>query len=675
MASINVTQLARRLKVPTKELLQKLPELGISVGKRAIKINEKEAQKIARAWREYKRKEAVQKKHKEQQEKEEKRKERAEMTADKAIELPTVMTVREFAELLETPVTEVMKELMAAGVFASVNERLDFDTAAIVAADLGFNVTNVDKQEEDAQQVEELSRLETVLKEDKGDVRAPVVVVMGHVDHGKTKLLDAIRSTDVVATEAGGITQHIGAYQVERKDQKITFIDTPGHEAFTVMRSRGAKVADIAILVVAADDGVQPQTREAVDIIKSSGLPMIVAINKIDKAEADVEKVKRELSELNLLAEDWGGKEIMVPISAKQGQGIDDILDSLLLVYEVEQENITANPDREAIGTIIESHVDKGAGPVATVLIQSGTLHSGDTLGVRGSDYGRVRAMRDYKGDEISEAVPSVPVQVLGWKVAPVVGDVMEVATSGLVKKAKSKMKSSSMSEMVSTIQKLSKKGDSEEGKKGLNLILKADVLGSIEAILGLFERIKDEDVAVNVVSKALGTVSEADVQRAAGTGAIIIGFHVKTPPNVVDIAREKGVEILSYDIIYKLFEDIVERLQEFISDDIEIQETGKFEVLAFFKELDNGSIVGGKVKSGMIAPQSNVRIWREEELIGDGKIDEVRVGKEVVVDVMKGHEAGIQYKGKTKIEVGDVLEFYREVRKGRKLIVEGANA
>lgn len=672
---MNVTELARRLKVPTKELLEKLPELGISLGKRAIKVNEKDAQNIMRAWRDYKRKELVQRKHREQQEKDERRRTRLEATSDKAIALPTVMTVRTFAELLEVPLTEVMRELMSAGVFASVNERLDFDTAAIVAGDLGFNVTNVDKHEEDTEQASEISRLEEVLGEGGGQDRPPVVVVMGHVDHGKTKLLDAIRSTDVVATEAGGITQHIGAYQVVRKGQLITFIDTPGHEAFTVMRSRGAQVADIAILVVAADDGVQPQTREAISIIKSAGIPMIVAINKIDKAEGNVDKVKRELSELNLLTEDWGGAVQMVPISAKQGKNIDELLDALLLVYEVEKERLRANPARAAMGTIIESHVDKGAGPVATVLIQSGTLRVSNTLGVRGANYGRVRFMRDYKGDEIQEAGPSVPAQVLGWKVAPVVGDVMEVAAaSALEKKAKSKMKSASMKEMTSTAH-ITSSSEEEGGKKVLNVILKADVLGSVEAILGLLDRVKDEAVGVRVVSKALGNVTKADVIRAAGTGAVVIGFHVSVPPAVQDEAREKNVEILSYEIIYKLFEDVVARLQSLMADEVEIEEVGRMEVLAFFKKLPDGFIAGGRVTKGKVSAGTSMRIWRQEELIGDGGIKEVRIGKEVVTDAVKNQEAGLFYVGKTKVEVGDILEIYREIHKGRKLIVEGANA
>jgi len=671
---MNVTELARRLRVPTTVLLEKLPELGFSLGKRAIKVNDREASDIMRAWREFKRQEAVRKRHAEQKELEERRKARLEATKDNAIELPSVLTVRVFAELLDLPISEVMRELMRAGIFASMNERLDFETAAIVAGDLGFHVTNVDEMG-DVKQEEELSRLEEVLRDDKGDTRPPVIVVMGHVDHGKTRLLDAIRNTHVIDTEAGGITQHIGAYQAIRHDQQMTFIDTPGHEAFTVMRSRGAKVADIAILVVAADDGVQPQTREAVEIIKAAEIPMVVAINKIDKEGADPERVKRELSELNVLPEDWGGKVIMVPISAKQEQNIDQLLDAVLLMYEMEKEHITANPNRTAMGTIIESHIDKGAGPVATVLIQSGTLHSGDTLGVRGENYGRVRAMQDWNADNLESAGPSVPVRVLGWKVAPFVGDVMEVANAlDLAKTTKSKMRTGSLQNVGATVRQVEKEGE-DSGKKILNVILKADVLGSVEAILGLFEKVKHEGVGLHVVSKALGNVTEADVSRAEGTDAVIIAFGVQVPSNVEMQAREKKVEVLKFDVIYKMFEEVVDRLQEMLTDEIMLVELGKMEVLAVFNKIEKGWIVGGKVTEGVVETGCKVRVWREEQLIGEGGIKEIRVGKSVVKDLRKGSEGGVQYVGKTKIEEGDILEFYKEESKARKLIVDGANS
>jgi translation initiation factor IF-2 len=403
---------------------------------------------------------------------------------------------------------------------------------------------------------------------------------------------------------------------------------------------------------------------------------MIVAINKIDKANADVEKVKRELSELNLLAEDWGGKTIMVPISAKKEQGIDDILDSLILIYEVEKENMTANPDRAAIGTIIESHVDKGAGPVATVLIQSGTLKAGDTLGVRGENYGKVRAMHNFAKESLKVAGPSTPVRILGWKVAPVVGDLMEVGNAKDLKKtAKSKMRTTSLESVAGAVSKIVESDNLDEQKKILNIILKADVLGSVEAILGLFDKVKHEDVGVHVIQKALGNVTEADINRAEGTDALVVGFHVQVPGKIKTLARDKGVEVVEYDIIYKLFEDVVERMQGMLSDEVRIVEIGKMEILAVFSKLDNGLIVGGKVTEGRFERESKVRVWRDGELIGEGDIPEVRVGKESVKDIEAGTEGGLQYIGKTQIEVGDILEAYVEERIAKKLIVEGANS
>lgn len=670
--SINVTDLARRLGVPSKELLEKLPQLGFSLGRHAIKVNDKEAADISRAWAEMKRRDTLQRKHREAEEREKRRQERQDRTREKAIELAPVMTVREFAERLEMPLTSVMQELMRAGVFAAMNERIDFDTAVIVASDLGFNVTNANTVQEPMAEIQN-DRVAEALKEDTETVhRPPVVVVMGHVDHGKTSLLDAIRSTHVVDKESGGITQHIGAYQVERKNQVITFIDTPGHEAFTVMRSRGAKVADLAILVVAADDGVQPQTKEAVNIIRAAELPFIVAINKIDKPEANVERAKRELAELNVLAEDWGGKALMLPISAKKGMGLDELLDALLLTYEVQKDEIIANPNRAAVGTIIESHIDKGAGPVATVLIQGGTLYSGDTLGVGGAFYGRVRAMRDYTGAQVQEAGPSVPVQVLGWKVAPVVGDVLEVGDEGALQKtAKSKMKGTSL-QMVGPSAGAAPKAS--EDKKLLHVILKADVLGSMEAILGMFEKVQHERVGVSVIAKSLGNVTEADVARAEAAGAVILAFSTSLQPGVEALARNKQVPILSFDIIYRLFDAVVARLQELLGAETVHIDLGKAEVLALFKKLDNGQVVGVRVTEGKMEAGAKVRVWRQEELIGEGTLKEIRSGKEVVREVRKGEEAGASYIGKTKLEAGDMLELFKDEIRQETLVVESAS-
>jgi len=424
---MNITDLARRLRVPAEELRAKLPELGFDIGSKALKVPDRDVGRITWAWNDFKKRQYLNKKRDEQRAREERKMAVKEGTAE-TVKLSSVMTVREFSEKLNLPIAKVMQELMHSGILASLNERIDFETASIIAEDLGYIA---EREEEKAGQEDvgtdslEAARASELKKDLK--TRPPVIVIMGHVDHGKTKLLDMIRQTDVVATESGGITQHIGAYQVTRKNHKLTFIDTPGHEAFTVMRSRGAKVADIAVLVVAADDGIQPQTKEAIEIIKASKLPFIVAINKIDKENADVERVKGQLGEYNLIPEDWGGSTIVVPISAKEGKNIDQLLDILILVTDMEKEHIVANPDRRAIGTIIESHVDKGEGPVATVLVQTGTLHAGDVMGVRGVNYGRIRAMKTWSGKLVKAAPPSMPVRLLGLKDTPSVGDVLEV--------------------------------------------------------------------------------------------------------------------------------------------------------------------------------------------------------------------------------------------------------
>src|SRR3989344_8237849 len=422
---MNVGELARKLNISSKELLEILPAVGFHVGQRAIKIDDRQAHKIIEKWSQ------LLAQYRAQLKAGEKKEEAVEVKAEiKAVALPPFIRVKEFAEKLRLPLSKVMAELMKNGVLSSMNEQIDYDTAAIIAQELGFEVS-ADQSIAAAAEKTTSDKLEGLLAEDdktKLKSRAPVVVVMGHVDHGKTKLLDAIRKTDVVAGESGGTTQHIGAYQAVSKRHPITFIDTPGHEAFTTMRSRGARVADIAILVIAADDSIQPQTKESIKIIKSAGLPMIVAINKIDKPEANVDKVKQDLAALNLTPEDWGGKTITVPISAKAGIGIENLLDMILLVAETEKEAIAADPKSLAVGTIIESHIDKGEGPVATLLVQNGTLKKGDLMLVGDNFYGKVRAIKNFLGQNVDQAPPSMPVKIIGLKATPGVGDILQAA-------------------------------------------------------------------------------------------------------------------------------------------------------------------------------------------------------------------------------------------------------
>ncbi len=673
---MNITELARRLRVNPEEIRQKLPELGLSIGRRALKIDNRQAQRIMEAWSEMRRRERLAQKVELQKTSQLKRY-HEDGEEQVVIFLPTVITVRDLASRLNLPVPRLMQELMKNGILASLNERIDFNTASIIAEDIGFKVQLEEKgkEEDDTQSVDRVRAAVEGEKAEALQIRPPVIVVMGHVDHGKTKLLDAIRNTHVMETEAGGITQHIGAYQVVRKEQPMTFIDTPGHEAFTVMRSRGAKVADMAILVVAADDGVQLQTKEAINIIKSAGLPFLVAINKIDREGANIERVKGQLAELQITSEDWGGKTVMVPISAKQGLHIDDLLDMILLVYDMEKEKIKSNPNRRAIGTVIESHVDTGAGPVATVLVQSGTLHVGETLGVRDILYGRVRAMLDWKGEQIKEAPPSTPVQIIGWKLSPAVGDIMEVPQDATVlKKIKSTDSSHKATEEMASLKKVSTENTDETGKKYLNLLIRTDMLGSLEAILGMLDRLEHEDVGVKVVQRGLGNITEADIASAEADHSLVMGFNVVPTPTAEEMARDKGVEIVQFQIIYKLFEDVLDRLQKLLPSETTITEIGKLEVLANFRRMDRGWIVGGRVKDGKIIPKAKVRLSREGVYVGEGEVETLQIGRSEIKEARQGQECGMNYVGKVKPEIGDVMEMYTEEKKAKKLEIRGVS-
>ncbi len=664
---MNITQLARRLRVTPEELRAKLPELGFDIGQKALKIPDRDAGRIMYAWREYKKRQYLEKKRDEQRARAE-RKERVKSGDAEQVMLPSTMSVREFAEHMNLPIAKVMQELMRQGILASLNERIDFDTAAIVAEDLGFLAQPLEGSADGSD--EEVQRLEAVMSaEDEADLvqRPPVIVVMGHVDHGKTKLLDAVRKTNVVDSERGGITQHIGAYQVERNDHLMTFIDTPGHEAFTVMRSRGAKVADIAILVVAADDGIQPQTKEAIDIIKASKLPFVVAINKIDVAGANVERVKGQLAEVNFVPEDWGGKTICVPMSAKTGENVDQLLDMLVLVADLAKDDIRANPDRLAIGTIIESHVDKGEGAVATVLVQTGELKVGDAVGLRGVNYGKVRAMRTWDGQTVKTAAPSTPVKILGLKDAPSVGDILEVPENPKsLEKVKFKHSTKSGVAEIS-VKKTVSVDDDEDEKPVLNVIVKADVLGSLEAVIGMIEKIDNPYVDVKVVAKGLGNVTDADMLRAEAAEARVYAFNVRLTGTAETLARDKDLSFERFEIIYRLHEDMEERVKALVPKEKVYTELGSLRVLAVFGKLEKGVVIGGQVLKGTIERGAVARVIREEKILGEGLIETLQAGKVDVKDVEQGQECGIGFTTKTKVEVGDTLEIYKEEEIERK--------
>ncbi len=667
---MNISELARRLNVSPQELRDKVTALGFDIGGRAIKVDDYVAQQIIQKWAELRRRERVQEKFAQQKEVAETAAETA-TPAVKEISLPGIITVREFATRLGLPLTRVIQELMKSGILATLNDRIDYETAAIVTEDLGFTAR---REEAGAAPDEEamLDRVKAILESEEKErlvARPPVVVVMGHVDHGKTKILDAIRKTNVVAGEAGGITQHIGAYQAKRNDRVVTFIDTPGHEAFTVMRSRGAKVADIAILVVAADDGVQPQTKEVVSIIQAAKLPFVVALNKVDKPEANIDRVKTQLSELGLVPEDWSGKTIMVPVSAKQGTGIDALLDMVLLVADLGKERIQANPDRTAIGTVIESHVDEGEGPVATLLIQAGTLRGGNLIGIRGIFYGRVRTMRDWTGAVVREALPGMPVKVLGFKVAPAVGDIIEVANSMKELEVK-KMKSRAAVSEATVAQPAP--SEEESAKKTVNVVLRTDMLGSLEAILGMLEKVQHPDVGVKIVGKGLGNITDADVLQAEAGGGVVLGFNVAILPQVEELAREKNVEVKRFDIIYDLFGEVRRRLEAILPKEVILTELGVLEVLALFRSESGATIAGGRVRDGKLITRAKLRIKRGEEYIGEGVVTELQSAKQAAREVRGGQECGIKVQSKTKLEVGDILEAYSEEERVRPLVLTG---
>lgn len=653
---MNITELARILRITPQELRDSLPQLGFDIGQKAIKINKSVANKIIREWPILRKRLAVQKQLAEK----EKESEQYAAEIKKIIKVPNFITVRDFSNISGRPVNIILSELMKNGIFVSLNEKIDFETAWLIGSELGLEVKIKKSQARDHDG--ENNKLKKILdKEDKSDLRPrpPVIVVMGHVDHGKTKLLDAIRRANVIDSEAGGITQHIGAYQVVRRNQLITFIDTPGHEAFTAMRGRGAKIADIAILVVAADDGVKPQTIEAYRIIEAAKIPFVVAINKIDKPGANIDKTKQKLSnQLKITPEDWGGKIICAPISAKDGTGIVDLLDMVLLTAETEAKNIKANANATATGTVIESHIDKGAGPMATILVQNGTMKIGDQLILDNFIIGKVRGLNDYQGKKATQAEPAMPAQIIGLKAMPQVGDIIEVGEGEKTKHKKRK----GVNRSITAVQPETVSEDGEPVKK-INVIIKSDVLGSAEAIEESLEKISTNAVKIKIIRKGLGNITDGDIKRAEATKAQIIGFNVKSPPIMEELAREKNIKIKLYSIIYDLLNDIKKQMQAIAEPTIKQIKTGELKVLAIFRTEKDKQIIGGKVADGNIKIDSLIEIWREQELIDTGKLIKLQAGRQDVDLVEAGQECGIEYEGRPMIQEGDILHFYKEER------------
>lgn len=579
------------------------------------------------------------------------------------IELPANIVIRDLAQIIEQSPIDVIKKLMSNGVMASINQSVDFDTAAIVVAEYGFDaIPEVfeDEVKEDVGEIPLWRQLIADEEESKLVERAPVVTILGHVDHGKTSLLDAIRETNVAEGEAGGITQHISAYQVRMKDRLISFLDTPGHAAFTAMRARGAQGADIVILVVAADDGVMPQTKEAIAHAKAARVPIVVALNKMDKANANPENVKQQLAEQELVPDDWGGNIMVIPVSAKQKEGIDDLLQAVLLVAD--NTDIRANPEGSVIGTVIEAEVDKTKGTVATLLVQNGTLKSGAIV-VAGSAYGRLRAMFDFRGKPVNEAGPSTPVGVLGLNNVPSAGDPFQVVESDkeardIVAERIEAQKQRSQVSKKASLEDLFAAYQAGEAKE-LNLIIKADVQGSLEPIMSEVRKLGSGEIAVNVLYAETGNIGENDVMLASASKAIIIGFSVQADVAARRLAEKEGVSIRLYDIIYRMSEDIEKALKGMLDPVVTEKEIGRAEVLAVFPISKIGKIAGCKVREGELRRNAKVRLYRGEDLVFEGEMASLKHEKESVREVRTGFECGVGLKNFHDIEVGDELVCY----------------
>lgn len=573
------------------------------------------------------------------------------------IEIGASIAIRDLAARLEMSAPEVVSRLIRMGVMANVNQEIEGETAQILATDVGFEAELTSEREEREVAIAEIEDAPESLKP-----RPPVVTIMGHVDHGKTSLLDAIREANVTATEAGGITQHIGAYQVELGGRKITFLDTPGHEAFTAMRARGAQATDVAVLVVAADDGVMPQTVEAINHARDARVPIVVAVNKVDKPHAQPERVQRQLSEMGLVPEEWGGDTVMVPVSALQKRGIEELLEMILLVADMR--DLKANPDRPAMGTVIEAKVDRGRGPVATVLIQKGTLRVGDSFLV-GEVYGRVRAMANYRGEPCDEAAPSMPVEVLGLSYVPEAGDVFQVVTDEREAKqvAEKRAERKRVSEIGETSKKVSLEDLFEQIKEGqtkeLRVIIKADVQGSAEALKQAIEQLSTDEVRVDVIHSGVGAVSESDVMLASASNAVVIGFNVRPDAAGIVSAEVEQVDVRLYRVIYEALDDVKKAMEGLLEPEYREVVSGHAEVRATFKIPKAGTVAGCYVTDGKIARSTRVRLLRDGVVLHDGKISSLKRFKDDAREVAAGFECGIGIEGWNDVRAGDIIEGY----------------
>jgi translation initiation factor IF-2 len=690
MAKIRVYELAKKLNLSSKDLINMLAELGVEVKNHMSTVSEREAKAVEEIVTEEqspeektgftgKKEDTVKKvkirkqrtkaagdrdvdlqkgkkKPKKQDDKKhpQPREKEKDDKVQRTAEIAEKITVKDLADILGVPATHIIKKLIPMGIMAAVNQNIDGEIAAAIGREYGFELV-VKKKETGMDYLAE--------EEDQAKMvpRSPVITVMGHVDHGKTSLLDRIRETKVTEQEAGGITQHIGAYKVKIGDREIVFLDTPGHEAFTAMRARGAQVTDIAILVVAADDGVMPQTIEAINHARAAGVPLVVAINKIDKPAANPGRVKQELADQGLMLEEWGGDTIGVEVSAHTGEGIDELLEMVLLVADMQE--LKANPDRNAVGTVIEAKLDKGRGPVATVLVQKGTLRVGDSI-VVGATYGKVRAMTDDNGKRISKAGPSTPIEVIGLSEVPDAGDILVVTEDDktarhIAQERKERIRTSILkSSQRVTLEDLF--SQIKEGKvKDLNIIIKADVHGSVEAVKQSIEKLSSDEVRIKPIHSGVGAITETDVMLAAASNAIVIGFNVRPDSNAVQMANNENVDIRTYRIIYDAINDIEAAIKGMLEPKFKEVVIGKAEVRATFKVSSIGTIAGCYVQEGKIQRNGGIRVVRDGIVVFEGKIDSLKRFKDDVREVLQGYECGLTIEGFNDIKEGDELECF----------------
>lgn len=660
---MKIPEIAKKLDISPIELRKYLVKLGFDLGKKTKSLRDEQAKKVIEKIEKIKSEKSektIIKKEKSAQEAE------AEKPEQKTIEIDDVIIVKDFAAKLEFPVTELISILIKNGIMANINQAIDFETASIIAEDLGFKVKKANKKETVLAEADQE-------KEADVKVRPPVVTIIGHVDHGKTSLLDKIREENIADTESGGITQAISSYQVEiehnKAARKITFIDTPGHEAFAAMRAHGVKITDLAVLVVAADDGVKPQTVESANFAKAAGVPILVAINKIDKPGADVNRVKKELSKIGLATEDWGGKTVAVEVSAKTGVGIDELLEMILTISDLEPQKTSFKG--LAKGVVIESHLDSKIGPTAVVLIQKGELKIGDPI-VVGEISGKIRSLINDKGARIKSAFPSDPTTIIGLEAVPKFGDVLYAFSAE--KKAKNFFDEIHLREAAKSLVKteVGIEEIAEEVKLGkikeLNVIIRADVTGSAEAIKDSLQALSTPEVKIKVLHAGVGNITDNDIREASATKALVLAFKTKPTTAALSAAKESGIKIASYDVIYKLIDDVTAALEGLLEPEIVENKTGKAKVLAIFRTTKAHKIVGAKVNSGVIEKGEKVNIFHNKTKTGEGIVESLQVGPEKFETVDAEKECGIGIDTTSAIQVGDKLVFFKTEKILRKL-------